>query len=128
MPVIIITFYKVLNLYFHFSYLYLFLAGNRIVYTPSQGTNREKYFKNYNIKFKMPTLAANNQLFHPSLPSWDALFPSFERKWKYLIRQRWTSKCLFPRRRIVYSLKSVFYKWEKITYFLELKKNTIQDA
>ena len=31
-------------LYFHFSYLYLFLAGNIIVYPPSQGTNKEKYF------------------------------------------------------------------------------------
>ena len=35
-------------MYFHFSYLYLSLAGNIIVYTPDQGTNREKYFK-YNI-------------------------------------------------------------------------------
>ena len=31
-------------LYFRFSYLYLSLAGNIIVYTPDQGTNREKYF------------------------------------------------------------------------------------
>ena len=31
-------------LYFHISYLYFFPAGNIIVYTPSQGTNREKYF------------------------------------------------------------------------------------
>ena len=31
-------------LYFHFSYLYLSLAGSINVYTPSQGTNREKYF------------------------------------------------------------------------------------
>ena len=35
-------------LYFHFSYLYLSLAGNVINYTPDQGTNREKYF-NRNI-------------------------------------------------------------------------------
>ena len=27
----------------HFSYLYFSLAGNIIVYTPDQGTNREKY-------------------------------------------------------------------------------------
>ena len=31
-------------MYFRFSYLYLSLAGNIIVYTPDQGTNREKYF------------------------------------------------------------------------------------
>ena len=35
-------------MYFYFSYLYLSLAGNIIVYTPNQGTNREKYF-NHNI-------------------------------------------------------------------------------
>ena len=28
--------------YFHFSYIYLSLAGNIIVYTPNQGTNRKK--------------------------------------------------------------------------------------
>ena len=31
-------------LYFHFSYLYPIMMGNIIVYTPSQGTNKEKYF------------------------------------------------------------------------------------
>ena len=31
-------------MYFHFSYLNLSLAGNLVVYTPDQGTNREKYF------------------------------------------------------------------------------------
>ena len=41
---------KVRNLYFRFSCLYLFLAGNIIVYTPSQGANTEKHFSNYNIK------------------------------------------------------------------------------
>ena len=45
------------------------LAGNKIIYTPSQGTNSEKYFINYNIKVKMPTVAGNKQLFHPSPPS-----------------------------------------------------------
>ena len=30
-------------MYFCFSYLYVFLAGKIVVYTPSQGTNREKY-------------------------------------------------------------------------------------
>ena len=43
---------KFLIFYFPFSYLYLFLAGNISVYTPSQGTSREKYLKNYNIKVK----------------------------------------------------------------------------
>ena len=39
-------------LYFHFSYFYLFLAGNITVYPPSQGTNREKYFVYHYIKVR----------------------------------------------------------------------------
>ena len=35
-----------------FSYLYLSLAGNIIVYTPNQGTNREKYFNHFISKGK----------------------------------------------------------------------------
>ena len=31
-------------LYFHFSYLYMFLAGNKSVYTPRQGTKKRKVF------------------------------------------------------------------------------------
>ena len=34
----------IITLFFHFSYLYLSLAGNIIVYTPNQVANREKYF------------------------------------------------------------------------------------
>ena len=51
----------------------------------------------------MPTLAGNKQPFHPSLPSQDAPFLSFDRKWTVLVRRRWTSKCLFPRRHFVYN-------------------------
>ena len=39
-------------LYFHFSYLYLFLAGNIIVYPPSLGTKKEKYFIHHRIKVR----------------------------------------------------------------------------
>ena len=64
-------------------------------------------------KSKMVTLAGNKQLFHPSLPSQDAPFPSFDRKWTNLIRRRWKSKCLFPRGHIVYSLGiCTFRRWE----------------
>ena len=59
-----------------------------------------------------------NNFFHPSVPSEDALFPCFDRKWTDLNRRRWTSKCLFSRRHIVYRLKSLFHKWEKYKYFL----------
>ena len=61
-------------------------------------------FKFSTSKLKMPTQAGNKQLFHPSLPSEDAHFPSFDRKWTVLIHRRWTSKWLFPRRHLVYSL------------------------
>ena len=50
------------------------LAGNIIVYTPIQGTNREKYFNQYIYTGKMPTMAGNKHLsvnffFHrPRLP------------------------------------------------------------
>ena len=55
-------------------------------------------------KVRVPTLAGNKHLFHPSLPSQDAPFPSFERKWTGLVRQRWASKCLFPRRHLCLQL------------------------
>ena len=45
--------------------LYLSLAGNIIVYTPDQSTNREKYFNHIIYQRKrMPTLAGNK---HPSV-------------------------------------------------------------
>ena len=37
-------------------------AGNIIVYTPIQGTNKEKYFNHIVYKVKMPTLAGNKHL------------------------------------------------------------------
>ena len=61
-------FYKVLHLYSHFTYLYLLLAGNIIVYTPSSGTTREKYFIKDNIKVKTPILAGKKTTF-PSISS-----------------------------------------------------------
>ena len=65
----------------------------------------------------MPTLAGNKQHFHPSLPSKDASFPSFDRKWTELIRQRWISKCLFPRRHIAYKQNNVYSILGKVEYF-----------
>ena len=45
------------------SPIYTFsLAANAIAYTPTQGTNREKYFNYINYKGKMPTLAGNKHL------------------------------------------------------------------
>ena len=38
------------------------LTGNIIVYTPNQGTNREKHFNHIIYKGKMPTLAGNKHL------------------------------------------------------------------
>ena len=45
------------------SPIYTFsLAGNIIVYTPIEGTNREKYFNDIIYDGKMPTLAGNKHL------------------------------------------------------------------
>ena len=45
------------------SPIYTFsLAENIIVYTPIQGTNREKYFNHIIYKAKMPTLAGNKHV------------------------------------------------------------------
>ena len=69
-----------------------------IVYTPIQGTNREKYFNHIIHKRKMPTLAVNKhlsvhfifhrlRLFHPSPEICTGLIP-----------EKWTSKWFFPHR------------------------------
>ena len=45
------------------SHFYTFsLAGNKIVYTPNQGTSREKYFNYIIYKGEMPTLAGNEHI------------------------------------------------------------------
>ena len=49
----------------------------------------------------MLTVAGNEQLFHPSIPSKDLSFPYFDRKWTDLIRHRWTSKCPFSLRNFI---------------------------
>ena len=94
------------------------LAWTIFVYALSQSRNREKFFLKQNIKVRMPTLVGNKQLFHPYPPSWEAPFQSFNRKWTAVIRQRWTSKCLFPRRHIVYSLKKCISSMGKCYIFL----------
>ena len=40
-------------------YTTLSLAGNKIVYTPIQGTNRENYFNHIIYKGKIPSLAGS---------------------------------------------------------------------
>ena len=54
------------------------MAGNIIVYTPSQSTNREKYFNHTIYKETMPTLTGKKTLFYQFLPSEAASFPSFD--------------------------------------------------
>ena len=74
--------------------LTFYLAGNVIVYTPIQGTNRESYY----LKTKNADSGGKQILFHPFLPSWTASFPSFDGKSSAPIRPKRTSKWLFPRR------------------------------
>ena len=97
-------------------------AGNIIIYTSSQFKNSEKYFINYTIKVKMPTLAGNKQIFHPSFHSHDALFPFFDRKRTDVIHQRWRSQWLFPRRHFVYSFKKfVIHSWRILRTSIVIK-------
>ena len=66
----------------------------------------------------MPTLAGNKQPFHPSLSSWDAPFPSFDRKRTVPIHQRWISKCLSPRRRFYLQFYKINSQMKEEKYFL----------
>ena len=75
------------------------LAGNIIVYKPNQGTNREKYFIHIIYKGKNAESRGKQTPLRPFLPSWTASFPSFDGKSTGTIRQKWTSKSLFPCRR-----------------------------
>ena len=80
------------------SPIYTFsLAGNIIVYTPIQGTNREKYFNSIICKAKMPTLAGNkhNSIYFPRHKL--RLFHLSTEKFTGIVRQKWTSKWLFLR-------------------------------
>ena len=73
-------------------HIYTFsVAGNIIVYTPSQDTIEEKNFNHIIFKRKMPSLAGNKHLsvqffFHLSIG-----------KSMCSIRHKWTSKWLFQR-------------------------------
>ena len=57
------------------------LKGNINVCTPSQYTNREKYFNNINHKERIPTLAGNKHLFMLLFPHWPRF--SISRRKKY---------------------------------------------
>ena len=59
---------KLVSLYFHSSYLCLFLAGNINVYPPGQGTNKEKYFVHHYIKVRNAE-AGGKQTTFPSISS-----------------------------------------------------------
>ena len=73
------------------------LAGNIFVYTPSHITNRKKHSNLINYKNRMPTLAVNKHLSIHFL-SQKPRIPLCRRKSTSLICQKWTSKCVFPRR------------------------------
>ena len=72
--------------------------GNIIVYTPNQGTNREKYFNYIIYKGNDADFCGKETPFRAFFPSRTASFPSFDGKSTDLIRRKWTSKWLFPRR------------------------------
>ena len=53
--------YNKINTFVSPIYTFSF-AGNKIVYTPNQSSDREKYFNHIIYKGKMPTLAGNKHL------------------------------------------------------------------
>ena len=81
-----------------FFYIYLTLAGNIFVYTPNEGTTREKYFDHIIYKGKDADSGGKQTLFRPLLPSRTASFPSCNGKSTGPIRRKRISKWLFPRR------------------------------
>ena len=66
--VISVSTFIVLDGSFVFSIYTSTQAGKKIVYTPSRGTNREKYFHHWNVKMKMPTLPGKKHLFIQFFP------------------------------------------------------------
>ena len=67
----------------------LFPWQETIVYTPSPGTNREKYFNSNICKRKTPPFE-RNKLFRQSLPSLTAFFSSLDGNFTGLVRQKGT--------------------------------------
>ena len=62
----------------------------------------------------MPTLAGNKQLFHPSIPSLEAPFLSFDRKWAVLIR-RLGHYIVYSRADVLFTVyKGIFHEWMKL--------------
>ena len=55
-----------------------FLGGNIIVYTPNQGTKREKYFNQIFYKGKNADFGGKETPLRPFLLSLTAAFPSFD--------------------------------------------------
>ena len=92
--------YKIYNNHSTFvSPIYTFSSeGNINVYTPIQGMNREKYLNHIMSKGKTPTLAGYKYLSHHFFVHRPRLFHLSTEKCKGLIRRKWTSRWLFPRR------------------------------
>ena len=67
-------------MYFCFSYLYLSLAGNIIVYTPNQRTNREEYFNHIIYQRKRYRLWREMNTFPFIFPFTDRVFSIFGKK------------------------------------------------
>ena len=81
-------------------------AANIIVYTSSQDTSSQKYFIVKTYKTKSAN-SGGKKPFHPLPSSWAASFLSFKTEWTSLVRRKWTSKCLFPRRHSIYQQKQM---------------------
>ena len=102
---------KILSSFFNFSYLYLFLDG-------------KKFFRGQ-VKVKIgnstfmitqqswnATSSGKETLFHPFFSLIGRVPSIIRRKWTDLLRQNWTSKCLFPHRHHIHNLNSILPKLE----------------
>ena len=105
------------------------MAENIIVYTPNQGTNREKYFTNYIIKVKMPTLVGKKTTF-PSISSLIGRAISISRqKIDGPNPSEMDIKVLFLRRHIVYSIENcIIHRWKVLKIKYLKYKNKIPKA
>ena len=81
------------------SPIYTFsLAGNINVYRQSQKTYSDNYFNNFHYWEKILTLAGNKHLSNHFSHHRPRVFQLWTDKCTGLIHQKWTSKCLLPRR------------------------------
>ena len=109
---------KVLNLYFHFSYLCLLVGGKQVFTRQFKSANRGKCFLYHNIQVKNADSGGNLTVFPSISCLMGRAFSIFRQKMDGATQSEMDIKLFNPALTNVYSLKSAFLKWEKMTNFL----------